>query len=591
MTTEATPATQAAHALEAASRSDGSPSASPGSASRPSSGSSTHAPDGTGAPSGAGDATVIAPQVGRLAWAALAAMILASAGVFWAFDALPFMDLPAHAGLIAMRHRFETSPFEQRYFVYAPHIGPYSLFRFLGELFVGPLGPVGAVRALATLPAVATPLALLFARRRLHGDRSTTFGYFGVILSFGLMTLFGFASYLLGVAVMLVGLTLFLELLVAADARSPLAGRREVAVAVFAPFIFVAHGHAFVLFLALAGLSCLVTGNPIRRLVRLRALAPAVALAAYVAWIERGATAPLGSVAVSEGKMTPFFQGPYDKLSLLITPTLMTRSGVDAAVGVAVWVLVGAALVATVRRLRLRAAAVSDEVGELHAAGRAAPHARALVAGMAAITALFFALPHSVGWFGFVDGRLAPLILFLGLMAIHTPALGPTLRFAFEKLGPVFAAAIVIVSLVASYRFQAEARGFHEVLASVPTNTRLLNLPLDPNSDAFTGHPFVHYDKLVLAERPIVVSDVWFHQGSALYPRPENPALRLPPDYVSSDLRTVDWPAYHLEDWDYVLLRTRPGADAPVTPAALSLEEHRGGWWLYRSATAVPTLP
>ena len=210
---------------------------------------------------------------------------------------------------------------------------------------------------------------------------------------------------------------------------------------------------------------------------------------------------------------------------------------------------------------------------------------------MAAVAALFFALPHSVGWFGFVDGRLAPLILFLGLMAIHTPALGPTLRFAFEKLGPVFAAAIVVVSLVASYRFQAEARGFHEVLASVPANTRLLNLPLDPNSDAFTGHPFVHYDKLVLAERPIVVSDVWFHQGSALYPRPENPALRLPPDYVSSDLRTVDWPAYHLEDWDYVLLRTRPGADAPFTPARLSLAEHRGGWWLYRSATAVPTLP
>jgi hypothetical protein len=84
---------------------------------------------------------------------------------------------------------------------------------------------------------------------------------------------------------------------------------------------------------------------------------------------------------------------------------------------------------------------------------------------------------------------------------------------------------------------------------------------------------------------------VWFHQGSALYPRPENPALRLPPDYVSSDLRTVDWPAYHLEDWDYVLLRTRPGADAPFTPAGLSLAEHRGGWWLYRSAAAVPTLP
>ena len=104
----------------------------------------------------------------------------------------------------------------------APHIGPYSLFRFLGEVFVRFLGPLGAVRALATLPVIATPLAMLYARRRLHGDRSPLYGYLGITLSFGFMTLMGFASYLLGVAVMLVGLVMWLELLVAADdGRAP----------------------------------------------------------------------------------------------------------------------------------------------------------------------------------------------------------------------------------------------------------------------------------------------------------------------------------------------------------------------------------
>ena len=112
---------------------------------------------------------------------------------------------------------------------------------------------------------------------------------------------------------------------------------------------------------------------------------------------------------------------------------------------------------------------------------------------------------------------------------------------------------------------------------------RLLNLPLDPNSDVFTAHPFIHYDKLVLAERPVVVSDVWFHQGTALYPTPENPALRLPPSYSSSALQGIDWPDYRLDDWDYVLIRTRPDAPEPQTPPALSLTEHRGGWWLYRT--------
>src|ERR1044072_7212121 len=134
-----------------------------------------------------------------------------------------------------MRHRFDTSAFEQRHFVLAPHIGPYSLFRFLGEAFVRVIGPIGAGRMLATPPVVAPPRALLFARRRPFADRSPTFGFVGVALAFGLMTLLGFASYLLGVAVMLVGLTLWLELLAAADERAPNATKREVIVAAFAP--------------------------------------------------------------------------------------------------------------------------------------------------------------------------------------------------------------------------------------------------------------------------------------------------------------------------------------------------------------------
>src|SRR5690242_16229145 len=112
-----------------------------------------------------------------VAWAGLGAVSILAVLVFWAFEALPFQDLPAHAGLIAMRHRFAESAFEQRHFVLAPHIGPYSLFRFLGEAFTSIASPTFAVRMLATLPVIATPIALLFARRRLFGDRSPTFGF------------------------------------------------------------------------------------------------------------------------------------------------------------------------------------------------------------------------------------------------------------------------------------------------------------------------------------------------------------------------------------------------------------------------------
>lgn len=87
---------------------------------------------------------------------------------------------------------------------------------------------------------------------------------------------------------------------------------------------------------------------------------------------------------------------------------------------------------------------------------------------------------------------------------------------------------------------------------------------------------------------PVVVSDVWFHQGSALYPTPQNPQLRLPPSYSEGDLRFVDWPAYSLGDWTHVLIRTRPGAAEPAVPGSLALDAHQGGWWLYRTTSAKP---
>ena len=122
----------------------------------------------------------------------------------------------------------------------------------------------------------------------------------------------------------------------------------------------------------------------------------------------------------------------------------------------------------------------------------------------------------------------------------------------------------------------------------MPAQATLLNLPLDPNSDYFTAHPFIHYDKLALADRPVVVSDVWFHQGSALYPTPANPALRLPASYSESDLKFIDWPAYHLEDWEFVLIRTRPSASQPYTPNDLTLDKHIGGWWLFKRLERTP---
>jgi hypothetical protein len=194
---------------------------------------------------------------------------------------------------------------------------------------------------------------------------------------------------------------------------------------------------------------------------------------------------------------------------------------------------------------------------------------------------LFLALPHAIGWFGFVDGRLLPVMIALCILAYRHEALPRSVARVVDAVPPYLAFGMVSVVMVASYRFQAEAAGYREVLGTVPEGAHLLNLPIDGNSDVFAGHPFIHYDKLAMAEHPVVVSDIWFHQGTAVYPTADNPALRLPSTYSESDLQRVDWPAYELSDWDYVLVRTRPDAAAPEVPGVLALAAHRGGWWLY----------
>jgi len=511
------------------------------------------------------------------AWGALALVGAAAVSLFFAFDAVPFMDLPAHAGLFALRGRLATSPFEQPFYVLAPHVGGYSMFRFLGAALTSVFGPLRAARALEAAGVVALPLAVLDGRRRLYGRVSPGFGFLGITLAFGLMTVFGFASFLLGMALLVECAAVVLELLAKVEARAP-AWQHEIVLGALATLLLLTHGFAFAVFLAVAGTAAVARGGRPSRFVRGRALVPAVSLGLWAVWVERASALPPGSAPAPQPRAGPLFQSLADKLSLLLSPTLMTRTGVDVAVGLGVWAVVAAGVVSTIGWLRRRAA--DDPPATLEAAA----HARALLACAALLSCAFLALPHEIGWFGFVDGRLVPIILLVASLGLPDPAMGRRLVTAFERAVPAAACIMVGLAFLASHLFQREAAGYSQVMARVPPLTRVLNLPIDPNSDVFAGHPFVHYDKLIVAERPVIVSDLWLHQGSAIFPRPCNPVLALPADYLPSDIREVDWSRFVLRDWDFVLVRTRPGARAPSAPGELRLVEHLGGWWLYATS-------
>ncbi len=503
--------------------------------------------------------------------------------VFFGFGALPFMDLPAHAGLIALRHRYAQSPFDQANFLVVPRVGPYSLFRFLGEALTARIGPLYAVRVLAFLPAVLTPLAVAWARWRLHRDWHPGLPAMAAALSFGLMTAFGFASYLLGLTTLIVAFTLWLELLGAHErnareiaGRSPAGGKRPilrtaVALACLSPLVFLGHGHAFLLLLVLSSASWFAPPWRARRFAWIAVYVPAISVAGYSAYSEKVLSLSVTSL-VSCPNTGMHFQGLVDKLSLLLTPTLITRTGLDVLVGLTVWALVSVASARTVRAA-WRGATIADF------------QTRALSLGVVALAIGFAILPHTISWFGFVDGRLVLPVLLFALIGIRSDCLPARLTKIVERAGVAACALQVVLVLVASSYFQREASGYADVLARVPAGARLLDLPIDPDSRVFTGHPFVHYGMLALVNQPMLASDIWYHQGTAVYPRAGNPALRLPATYCESDMKSVDWGSLRLDDWDYVLMRQSPLAVAPATPPALILVSHEGGWWLWRTGS------
>src|SRR5206468_2708290 len=130
-------------------------------------------------------------------------------------------------------------------------------------------------------------------------------------------------------------LTLWLELLLETGGTL----RREVLVALGACLLFVSHGHAYVIFLGLATVTALAGAERRRRILRLRALVPSFALAVWSALAARGT--PEGAAPYQWASNGMQFQGIVDKLSLLVTPTLMTRSGIDFSLAILMWIVVG----------------------------------------------------------------------------------------------------------------------------------------------------------------------------------------------------------------------------------------------------------
>ncbi len=489
---------------------------------------------------------------------------------------LPFQDLPAHGGLIALRERLRHAGSESAFYVLDEQLNPYFVFRVTGDLLARVLGPVGAVRVLGFLPVVLIPFALAKADQRVSGVLRTEALAIGLLVALGFMTLMGFASFLLAMAfyTFLVGLSLT-ELERSEDegaTASNGAWKRRASLAALTAALVLVHGHAFLL-LGLT-LACFFFARPNRRAAKhlFLTLAPAALFALFLFVRQNLTIAPAAAAKIPYAPLGTRFQGPLAKLGLLATPTLFSRFGIDALI--ALTLVVYAAAIVFVASRNFRSGTLRQ---------------RRLLIAIGAFSLLFVGLPHSIGWFGFVDGRLLMPIIFLVVLlrgsVIDGGARASGARDSslvqkgllhFEHAAPFFALIQAVVVVVATFLFQTEAREFSTVAHLVPADARLLYLPFRSESRFVTGHPFLHYDKLILAEHPLVVSQFWWHQGTGIYPTEKSPAIAIPRNYLELDQGKPHWDRMALDSWTHVLVR---GSDSVPEQAHLILQS--GDFRLY----------
>ena len=357
-------------------------------------------------------------------WVSFALLQMAAVAVFFAFDALPFQDLPAHAGLIALRNRLASEPLEQRYWVLAPHLGGYSLFRGLGQALAANRGRrvrgAGHRRAAGSHDAGGSrlrPLAALprsAAGLRVRGHDDFVRPHDGARLR----ELPRRASSR--------------HRDVHALARGP--GQRRPRDA-GAPARAVrgrarGSGRARARFRVRASARSVCIGD-VRRGTAARASREA-----------RRLLARAGARGVERDLRRRMHQGAGRLGRALAQRTADALSGAPRQAELA---RDPDAHDANGDRHRARPASLGLGRGGLlarlpHPSGSrrhvCRPHARAVRVGAAVLFVLFALLPHAVGWFAFVDGRLVPLVLALALLSTPWRILPERLRSTFESVRP-----------------------------------------------------------------------------------------------------------------------------------------------------------
>ena len=483
-----------------------------------------------------------APPIGLPAWA-FAICAAATIALLWSFEYLPLVDLPQHVAQLSYWIHHDDPAFGfggQFRFTFSPYLFGHALARVAALV----MPPLAAIRLVLTLAVIGLPLAM--ARLLRHLGTDPWWALLGFPLALGFSFQWGFFSWIVTVPLFLLVLPATLSY-----ARRPTV-RGGAMVALAGVTLFLAHGLILLMFLVVAGAAVVVAARSVRR--ALPALLPlAVPLGIAVAWRLTVPRAETDLGVLSHARPWAFYWlRPIEWLSLI------TSAGFDPlAMGfgcATVALLVGAGLRRSREPLRWVPFAVA--------------------------AACYAFMPWAMVNTAYLFQRFAVFLIPLALLGLDAGRRRVPARW-LQAGTLAIVLGVIGRNAVLFSRFNAEARGFDEVVAAAAPAPRLLYLAFDTGSPGLVTAPFLHFSAYVQAEKGGSINFSFARAPVAVmqYRPGRAPTTRY---LLHMQPALFDW---RLDgDHDHFLVRTSAPdpralfpADAPVHLAA-----HAGRWWLFR---------
>lgn len=476
-------------------------------------------------------------------------------GVIFVPEYLPMVDLPQHAGQIAIWLDWnDPSLAYQRVFRLGP-IPPAFVSTALAYALAHIVSVELALKIVIAAAILAVPLVLRLLVQEVGGN--PWWPFLGFATAFGFPFGFGFINFCLGVPV-----ALFLVLLAIRYSARPTRAQAS-GLFVTALLLFAIHAIAFGFAVLVAFCIVLVRSPDIRKAVVL--VSPLMLLLPVVLiWVL------VARQAEPAAQMPTDFQLGFHRL--LVLPVYVT----GASVGVPVIVLA----------LLLFAAPF------LSGARLSTQSWRWIL--LLVSVALFFGAPHFILGTAFIYQRFA--VFFIpGLLLALDRSSDQNSRHAVwsSSIAPAVAIILLVATGVRFWRFNIEAGGLTGVLAQIPRGARLLYLPLDHRSAASPFPVYLHSGMWHQVRQGGVTdfSFARFHMNRFRYCDGAAPPLPLNFEWRPEGF---DWQHHWGDQFDYFLVRSARDSREVLFKTAVdrvTLVDQRGEWWLFRRVSSPQNAP